>query len=89
MTTPTITDYLKYANLQMAAEAFLVTDAGNPKTGTDYANALTTGNTHAPIDRVRVITNVRCSISGVNSMFRRSSCSTCHASRRASRSTDA
>lgn len=24
MTTPTITDYLKYANLQMAAEAFFM-----------------------------------------------------------------
>lgn len=24
MTTPTIVDYLKYANLQMASEAFLV-----------------------------------------------------------------
>jgi hypothetical protein len=28
MATPTIADYLKYANLQMAAEAFLVTEKG-------------------------------------------------------------
>lgn len=28
MTTPTISDYLKYANLQIAAEAFLVQDNG-------------------------------------------------------------
>lgn len=31
MATPTITDYLKYANLQMAAEAFLVFDDGSLK----------------------------------------------------------
>ncbi len=29
MTTPMISDYLKYANLQMAAEAFLVDDRGS------------------------------------------------------------
>lgn len=28
MTMPTITDYLKYANLQMAAEAFLLDGEG-------------------------------------------------------------
>jgi hypothetical protein len=29
MTTPTVTDYLKYANLQMAAEAFLGVPKGS------------------------------------------------------------
>lgn len=47
MTTPTTTDYLKYANLQMAAEAFLATDSGEPKIGTDFIKALTDGNLHA------------------------------------------
>jgi hypothetical protein len=32
MSFPTITDYLKYANLQMAAEAFLVNADGSVKT---------------------------------------------------------
>jgi len=32
MPTPTINDYLKYANLQMAAEAFLVNEDGSVKT---------------------------------------------------------
>jgi hypothetical protein len=49
MTAPTIADYLKYANLQMAAEAFLK----NPKTGVEsysgpaLADALKEGNNHA------------------------------------------
>ncbi len=47
MTMPTIADYLKYANLQMAAEAFLVTDAGALKTGKDLIDALIEGNKHA------------------------------------------
>lgn len=46
MTTPTITDYLKYANLQMAAEAFLFNDDGTPKD--DITQALIDGNLHAP-----------------------------------------
>jgi hypothetical protein len=49
MTTPTIADYLKYANLQMAAEAFLVYDNGSVKTGSDYLKALTDGNKHASV----------------------------------------
>ena len=32
MTTPTIADCLKYANLQMAAEAFLVNNQDKPLT---------------------------------------------------------
>jgi hypothetical protein len=32
---PTIADYLKYANLQVAAEAFLVDSLGNPYTDVD------------------------------------------------------
>jgi pimeloyl-ACP methyl ester carboxylesterase len=48
MTTPTITDHLKYANLQMAAEAFLYDKAASRlKTGDDLKSALTTGNEHA------------------------------------------
>jgi hypothetical protein len=46
MTTPTIADLLKYADLQMAAKAFLV----DPNTGALVANlnkALTDGNDHA------------------------------------------
>jgi hypothetical protein len=49
MPTPTITDYLKYANLQMAAEAFLK----NPLTGVEsysgdaLEKALIAGNQHA------------------------------------------
>ena len=49
MTTPTIADTLKYANLQMAAEAFI----RDPVTyvlsgsGTDLIDALKTGNNHA------------------------------------------
>jgi poly(3-hydroxybutyrate) depolymerase len=48
-TAPTITEYLKYANLQMAAEAFLKdpdTDA-EYYSGTVLIDALTTGNKHA------------------------------------------
>ncbi|KAB2919889.1 MAG: hypothetical protein F9K30_16815 [Dechloromonas sp.] len=44
---PTIFDYLKYANLQMSAEAFLVDDLGNPLTGDRYLEALKNGNFHA------------------------------------------
>ena len=44
---PTISDYLKYANLQMAAEAFLVDALGNPLTGDRYREALESGNGHA------------------------------------------
>lgn len=45
MTTPTINDYLKYANLQMAAEAFLVEANGSAKQ--DIVQALKDGNNHA------------------------------------------
>jgi dienelactone hydrolase len=44
MPTPIISDYLKYANLQMAAEAFLVTEDGVSKTGAELTNALVAGN---------------------------------------------
>ncbi|MBL0075975.1 MAG: hypothetical protein IPP41_08640 [Rhodocyclaceae bacterium] len=48
MTTPTTADYLKYANLQMAAEAFIYDEATSaPKTGQQLINALMTGNKHA------------------------------------------
>lgn len=40
----TVTDYLKYANLQIAAEAFLVDAQGNPLTGQQYIDALQYGN---------------------------------------------
>ncbi len=45
MTTPTITGYLKCANLQMAAEAFLVSPDGSIKG--DIPTALREGNLHA------------------------------------------
>lgn len=45
MTTPTVADYLKYANLQMAAEAFLANDDGSLKS--DIKKALMDGNNHA------------------------------------------
>lgn len=45
MATPTITDYLKYANLQMAAEAFLVRNDGTVRG--DIVAALMEGNKHA------------------------------------------
>jgi hypothetical protein len=52
MATPTIADYLKYANLQMAAEAFLVTEKGtltitNGTLKTDIRQALINGNNHS------------------------------------------
>ncbi|KAB2908998.1 MAG: hypothetical protein F9K30_23335 [Dechloromonas sp.] len=47
MTTPTIAQYLKYANLQMAAEAFLVDSQDKPLTGQQYIDALVRGNNHA------------------------------------------
>ena len=47
MPTFTVSDYLKYANLQMAAEAFLVYADGSTKTGTDFSRALLVGNNHA------------------------------------------
>jgi hypothetical protein len=45
MATPTIADYLKYANLQMAAEAFLVDENGDLVK--DIRAALIVGNRHA------------------------------------------
>ena len=45
MTTPTIADYLNYANLQMAAEAFLFDDNGDRKQ--NLKQALIDGNKHA------------------------------------------
>jgi YD repeat-containing protein len=45
MTTLTIADYLKYVNLQMAAEAFLVNADGSLKA--DIVGALEDGNLHA------------------------------------------
>lgn len=42
MTFPTIAEYLKYANLQMAAEAFLVEENGEVKA--DIPRALREGN---------------------------------------------
>jgi hypothetical protein len=47
MTIPTIADYLKYASLQMAAEAFLFNDDGTPKD--DIEQALIDGNKHASV----------------------------------------
>ncbi|WP_310452484.1 VCBS domain-containing protein [Sulfuritalea sp.] len=47
MTTPTIADYLKYANLQMAAEAFLVDSNNNVLTAGQLLEALKIGNNHA------------------------------------------
>ncbi|MBN8476933.1 hypothetical protein [Sulfuritalea sp.] len=47
MAIPNTAEFLKFANLQMAAEAFLVTPIGVPLTGQDYINALKTGNDHA------------------------------------------
>lgn len=44
---PTISEYLKYANLQMAAEAFLVDALGSPLAGTRYVEGLTNGNKHS------------------------------------------
>jgi hypothetical protein len=47
MTTPTTAELLKYADLQMAAEAFLVNSQGTPLTGDLYLQALIDGNNHA------------------------------------------
>lgn len=47
MATDQIATYLKYANLQMAAEAFLTNSNGTIKTGKAYITALTDGNGHA------------------------------------------
>jgi hypothetical protein len=49
MSTPTVSDYLKYANLQMAAEAFLVYESGDDKgkVKADIKAALIDGNGHA------------------------------------------
>jgi hypothetical protein len=47
MTTPTISDYLKYANLQMAAEAFLVDKKEEPLPDNLLKAALIEGNNHA------------------------------------------
>lgn len=49
MSTPTVSDYLKYANLQMAAEAFLVNESGDDKgrVKADIKTALIDGNGHA------------------------------------------
>lgn len=48
MTTPTIADYLKYANLQMAAEAFLF-DEATLHVKVDIPKALKEGNLHASV----------------------------------------
>ena len=48
MAQPTVAEYFKYANLQMAAEAFLVDGFGKPYlVAKDYIDALITGNKHA------------------------------------------
>ncbi|MES9899660.1 MAG: hypothetical protein ABW148_11630 [Sedimenticola sp.] len=49
MATPTILEYLKYADLQVASEAFIRNpDTGDLRTsGQDYIDALTDGNKHA------------------------------------------
>jgi hypothetical protein len=47
MSTPTTADLLKYANLQMAAEAFLVNDDGSLKS--DLQKALIEGNKHSSV----------------------------------------
>ncbi|WP_138856406.1 hypothetical protein [Inhella inkyongensis] len=47
MTPPSIADLLKYADLQMAAEAFLLGDGGTPYAGTKLIEALKRGNDHA------------------------------------------
>lgn len=44
MTTPTTAELLKYANLQMAAEALLTNEDGTLKS--DLQKALTEGNLH-------------------------------------------
>jgi hypothetical protein len=48
MSTLTVADYLKYANLQMAAEAFLLDGNDNPyKSTSDVVGALVRGNDHS------------------------------------------
>jgi hypothetical protein len=47
MTAPTVADYLKYSNLQVAAEAFLVDASDIPLTGDEYVRALIRGNNHS------------------------------------------
>lgn len=47
MVTLAVTDYLKYANLQMAAEAFLVDGDGVPLIEDSLVRALRIGNDHA------------------------------------------
>lgn len=48
MTTSTVATYLQYANLQMAAEAFLTNAAGSTLTDPDsLKGALIKGNDHA------------------------------------------
>jgi hypothetical protein len=44
MTDPTISEFLKYANLQLAAESFLIDAQGNVTTGAGYVGALADGN---------------------------------------------
>ena len=46
MTTPTTAELLKYAGLQMAAEAFLTNENGSLKTRERLKKALTDGNKH-------------------------------------------
>ena len=49
MATSTISEYLKYANLQMAAEAFIRDEKTDrlDKTGTAYKGALVRGHDHS------------------------------------------
>jgi pimeloyl-ACP methyl ester carboxylesterase len=47
MTTPTTAELLKYADLQMAAEAFLVDTQSKPLTGDLYIQSLIDGNGHS------------------------------------------
>lgn len=47
MSTPSTSELLKFAELQMAAEAFLVNKDGIVKGGTELQEALETGNNHA------------------------------------------
>ena len=44
MAEPTVMDYLKYANVQMGAEAFLVDAKSKPLTDSRYIDALKFGN---------------------------------------------
>mgnify|MGYP000851804900 FL=1 len=49
MANLTVADYLKYANLQMAAEGFLVDNNNNVLTGGQLFEALKNGNKHATL----------------------------------------